>query len=291
MVVQNSLERDEHPGICELVRTLKMRNYSPKTVKAYRDQVWAYFKFCGEAWAKLDQENVKDFILKRKEEDLSPQTLNLALQAIQFFYKQVLRARWMPMKTLKRAQKIPMVLSGQEIEKLLQGTENKKHRLLLSLSYGAGLRVSEVVNLKVKDLDFGRGLLKVRCGKGAKDRFTLLPGVLVEELEGWCSGKGREAWVFESLRGGKLCTRTAQKVFEQALKRVEISKEASFHALRHSFATHLLEAGTNLRFIQELLGHSEIRTTQRYTQVSNLSLSRLRSPLDLTASTLPVVFS
>jgi len=172
-----------------------------------------------------------------------------------------------------------VVLSRSEIEKILQSVANRKHKLLLSLVYGAGLRVSEVVSLRVQDIDFDRELIHIKNAKGRKDRVTILPKKLVQEFQGlsqFCSGKD---FVFCSNRGGRLSARTAQKIFEQALKNAGIKKDASFHSLRHSFATHLLENGTDVRYVQALLGHQNIRTTQYYTQVTNPSLRKIVSPL------------
>lgn len=184
------------------------------------------------------------------------------------------------MSFLKRDQKLPMVLSFNEIRKMLSVTQNKKHQLLLALSYGAGLRVSEVVSLKVKDLDFEKGLLTVRHGKGRKDRVSILPRVLISDLHNFCANKTVNNFVFEREYGGFLTTRTAQKIFATALEKAAIPKEASFHSLRHNFATHLLESGVNLRIIQELLGHASSRTTERYTHVSNIFISGIQSPLN-----------
>lgn len=265
--------------IQKLVRELRLKNYSRRTIEVYSGQVAKYIQFCGEGWERFGQEKVEDFILDGQEKGLSPQTLNLGIQSLQFFYKFVLGRDWYKMGGLKKSQKLPIILSLGEIQKMLTVMQNKKHKLLLALSYGAGLRVSEVVSLQVKDLDFEEGLLTVRCGKGRKDRVTVLPELLVADLHYFCADKGVNKLIFESDRGGSLTTRTAQKIFAMALKKAGIRKEASFHSLRHSFATHLLENGVNLRIIQELLGHASSRTTERYTHVSHALVGRVQSPL------------
>jgi len=157
--------------------------------------------------------------------------------------------------------------------------KNPKHQLLLSLAYGAGLRVSEAISLKVQDLDLDELTIHIKQAKGQKDRLSVIPESLVDSLKNLVAGKTGKDFVFASERGGKLTTRTAQKVFENSLVASGVKKDATFHSLRHSFATHLLENGTDVRYVQELLGHSNIRTTQVYTQVTNPQLKNIKSPL------------
>ncbi len=162
---------------------------------------------------------------------------------------------------------------------MLDETKNQKHQLLLALAYGAGLRVSEVVNLKVQDLDFAEKTIHLKQAKGRKDRISVLPDKFIDALKRFVSGKDKGDFIFHSDWGGRLTTRTAQKVFEHALAKADIKKPATFHSLRHSFATHLLENGVDIRYVQVLLGHNNIRTTQRYTRVTNPKLQSIRSPL------------
>jgi site-specific recombinase XerD len=150
---------------------------------------------------------------------------------------------------------------------------------MLSLAYGSGLRVSEIVCLKVKDLNLDELTLFVRQAKGRKDRLTILPGKIITELKQFISDKDANDYVFASIRGGKLTSRTAQKIFEHGLIKSGIKKDATFHSLRHSFATHLLENGTDVRYVQELLGHQNIKTTQIYTKVTSQKLKNIKSPL------------
>lgn len=150
---------------------------------------------------------------------------------------------------------------------------------MLALAYGAGLRVSEVINLHVRDLNITELSLVVRSGKGNKDRISILPEKLGNDLQNLMAGKSPDDYLFESERGGKLTTRTAQTVFVRSLKLAGIRKKATFHSLRHSFATHLLENGVDVRYIQQLLGHASITTTQLYTKVTNPALRKIRSPL------------
>lgn len=150
----------------------------------------------------------------------------------------------------------------------------------MEIAYGAGLRVSEVRDLRIRDIDFDQMFIHLKLAKGKKDRITLLPTQCVPFLQEMIVGKLGTVLVFESERGGKLSIRTFQKVFHQACTRAGIIKKVHFHSLRHSFATHLLEGGTDVRYVQKLLGHDQIRTTQLYTQVTNPALRQIRSPLD-----------
>jgi site-specific recombinase XerD len=277
-------------------RELKIRNYSPRTVQSYTICLNEYFNFL-EKYKKderiFDEEDAKNFLLYKKEQNCSPSTLNVYLCSIKFYYKEIEKLyQKIDIKFARRNKRLPVVLANHEIMDIIRSLQNLKHKLALSLAYGAGLRVSEVVNLKIGDLDFNSRTILVRQGKGCKDRITLLPEALSDDLREFIAGSrlgvesrdakvGEQKWLFRSQRGGKLTTRTLQKVFRNALIKIGISKQASFHSLRHSFATHLIEDGVNLRFIQELLGHQNIRTTQLYTHVSREALLRnVRSPFD-----------
>ncbi len=261
-----------------LREALILRGYSGKTIKVYVSATMAFIKWCK---GDLDANMVKPYLLHLKKQGKAVQTINLHLNALKFFFQEVLgdKSAW-NIKTLKKIKKLPVILSRKEIEQIIDSTNSKKHRLSLALCYGAGLRVSELIALKVKDLDFERGTVFIRHGKGAKDRLTLLPKRLEDELYLWIKAKDKNTgdYLFESRRGGCLTTRCIQKVFKKACERAGISKDVGIHALRHSFATHLIENGVNLRHVQFLLGHQSILTTQRYTQVSMDSFNFMESP-------------
>jgi integrase/recombinase XerD len=259
---------------------LMIRNYSPKTIRAYLDCLENYFRYKQISLKVLDQDNLRQYLLKKKNDGLSPSTLNVHLNAIKFFYREIVKSlESINLKFAKRRKSLPVILNRQEIQVLLSSIQNSKHRLMLSLAYGAGLRVSEVVNLKVKDLDFSELLIHLKEAKGKKDRLTLIPEKMVSDLKNLIAGKSVNNYVFASERGGKLTERTPQAVFERSLKIAKIKKDATFHSLRHSFATHLLENGVDVRYVQELLGHSNIRTTQIYTHITNPAIKNIKSPL------------
>jgi integrase/recombinase XerD len=262
------------------VREMKLRNLSPKTIKSYLGALGEYFAHKQNDLDILDEKHIKEYLLRKLEHGISPRTVNVCHQAICYFYREVLkRDVHINLRYAKTDQSLPVVLSRNEIESMILATDNQKHRLILSLAYGAGLRVSEVVHLRCRDVDTRELTVHIKRAKGYKDRITVLPESLRGDLDAILSTKRGDEYLFESERGGKLTTRTAQKVFENARRKSGIAKKATFHSLRHSFATHLLENGTDIRYVQELLGHSSIRTTQRYTQVTNPNLKNIRSPL------------
>lgn len=171
------------------------------------------------------------------------------------------------------------MLSHKQIKQIIKATDNAKYKLMISLGYACGLRVSEVVNLRVADLDIDELVVHIKGAKGKKDRISVLPEKLQNDLRNIIAGKSVSDFVFTSNRGGKLTTTSLQKMFRKSLAKAKIGKAATFHSLRHSFATHLLENGTDVRYVQQLLGHANIRTTQIYTQVTNPKLKNIKSPL------------
>ena len=268
-----------HP-LNRLAKELVIRGFSKRTVKGYLSHNLNFLGFVNKSAREVTSEDIKNYLLFLRAKGYTNTSLNNVISALKFYYGQILKRRlFQGLKRPKKESYLPAVLSRNEIQRLLDVTSNPKHRLLLALSYGAGLRVSEVVRLKVKNLDFDQGLIYVRQAKGSKDRLSLLPEAIKKTLRQVVASKSADDHLFISQRGGSLTTRTAQKIFEQALAKSGINKEASFHSLRHSFATHLLERNTDIRYVQELLGHQSIKTTQRYTHVTNLRLKNIKSPL------------
>jgi len=259
---------------------MRLRNYSPKTIKAYRACLKEYLIQDSAAPVACDVESIRRFLLSKQAKGLAPQTVNLYLNAIKFYYRDVLKTgHGIQLKFAKRSKRLPVVLSRDEISRVIGTVSNLKHRIMIALAYGAGLRVSEAVGLRVRDLDLDELTIHLKQAKGNKDRITVLPESLVDDLKQSSAGKRDDDFVFSSERGGRLTERTAQIVFSRALKASGIRKAATFHSLRHSFATHLLENGVDVRYVQELLGHQSIRTTQLYTHVTNPGMRRITSPL------------
>jgi len=260
---------------------LRLRNYSRRTIDSYLICLNDYFKFAKTVKKDPDIPLLKKYLLEKQVRGQAPQTINLYLNAIKYFYREIMKSSVsIDLKFAKTSKKLPVVLSRLEIEKIIETIDNPKHKLLISLAYGAGLRVSEAVSLRIRDIDFNELTIHLKIAKGNKDRITVFPEKLKADLHELTALQHGNEYVFESERGGKLTERTAQMVFEKALKKAKIEKEASFHSLRHSFATHLLENGVDVRYVQELLGHQNIRTTQLYTKVTNPSLKNIKSPLE-----------
>jgi len=217
-----------------------------------------------------------------KERGYSASSMNLAISSIRFFYKEVLKTEIVDEQRRPRQdKKLPMVLSKKEINTILNNESNIKHRLLLTLAYSSGLRVSEVVSLKKEHIDLSRGVIYVNLGKGRKDRCTILSQKAIFLINQYLACNEIQTWIFPGQKPAKpLSIRSAQKIFEKAIHQVEIHKEVSIHSLRHTFATHLLESGIDIRYIQALLGHSSLRTTERYTHIAKGSFLNIQSPLD-----------
>ncbi len=185
------------------------------------------------------------------------------------------------MRRPRKDKKLPVILSQDEVARILTSIENMKHRAILMLVYSSGLRVGEVVRLKPEDIDGKRMLIHIRGAKGRKDRYTMLSETALKVLREYKEQYKPVNWLFEGARSGRyLSTRSAEKIFENACKKAQIGKDVSVHTLRHSFATHLLESGTDLRYIQEILGHQHSKTTEIYTHVSTKSIGKIKSPLD-----------
>lgn len=260
-------------------RLLRLKNYSPATRKSYLGSLRSFFKQFPDP-NRIDQDQLGSFLLAKHDGDAAASTINVHLQAIMFYVRNLLgMSSEFRVPYAKRPKRLPSTLTRDEVLRLLDVIRNLKHRTLIALAYAAGLRVSEAVAVRVHDLDLERKTVFVRQGKGKKDRISVLPDTLIEPLRALCLDKAHDALVFESQCGGKLTKRTAQKIFETALVKAGIKKPATFHTLRHSFATHLLENGVDVRYVQTLLGHSNIRTTQAYTHVTNPAILNIVSPL------------
>ena len=259
----------------KLQEELKLRNFSNKTIKSYLFETEKFLKFSQNK--ELNEKTVREYFLKQLE-NKNPTTVSHNISIISFFFNKILNQE-INMPHPKRNKTIPDILTPKEIKSLIQETKNLKHKLLLKLLYGCGLRVSELINLKEQDFQFDENLIHIKLAKGRKDRFVKIPDSLKENLISYSNIQDSHIF-FPSSRGGKITTATIQAIIKTSAKKANIKKRVYPHLLRHSFATHLLEQGTDLRLIQKLLGHSDIKTTQIYLKVSNQSIKNIKSPLD-----------
>jgi site-specific recombinase XerD len=262
---------------------LHSRKYSPKTIRSYVHYNRALCRALQKKPEDIVPEDIKGYLVHLdKERDLSASSMNLAISAFKFFYNNVMKNDITREQHRPRHDKrLPSILAKSEIKLLLDSEKNPKHRLLLMLVYSSGLRVSEVVALKRAHIDLKRKTILIHSGKGRKDRYTLLSDRAAAFINDYCSLYGIDDWLFPGQPvTHHLSVRSAQSIFDKALKNAGISKSASIHSLRHTFATHLLENGTDIKYIQELLGHASLRTTERYTHVARRNLLKIRSPLD-----------
>ena len=242
-----------------------------------------FLSFIKKQSSDISDSDIKDYLLHLAEERQSAtSTLNQAINALKFYYGSMLKKKFLyEIKRPRKDKKLPVVLSKEEVAKILSSIDNIKHRAILMLVYSAGLRVGEVVRLKIEDIDSKRMLIHIKGAKGRKDRYTLLSEMALEILRKYWRDYKPEKWLFEGARKERyISTRTVQHILEHACTQAGIRKDISVHTLRHSFATHLLEGGTDLRYIQELLGHAHSKTTEIYTHVSTKSLGKITSPLD-----------
>ncbi|MEA2054966.1 MAG: site-specific tyrosine recombinase/integron integrase [Candidatus Thermoplasmatota archaeon] len=277
------LDVDPSVWFDKLERELMARKYSKSTAKLYIHYNEELLKFFKKSPYHISNDDVKNYLYHLAEKkNASASTLNIAINALKFYYGGILKRKFVyEVKRPKRDKKLPIVLSREDISKILSPVSNIKHKAILMLIYSAGLRVSEVVKLKPGDIDVERKLIRIKEAKGRKDRYTILSDVAMETLKEYQEKYKPQKWLFVGAYPGKyIHTRTVEKIFTAACERAKIRKNVSVHSLRHSFATHLLESGIDLRYIQELLGHKSGKTTEIYTHVSNKNLREIKSPLD-----------
>lgn len=257
---------------------MKMRGFSEHTQRAYGKYIHHFIESThGKPVEHLTEMDVKAYLATLIGKT-APRSINLARAAILFYTNEVHKLGITGVKTPKIDKSLPVVLSKDEVVNLIAAVPRKRSQILLKLLYASGLRVSELVNLHLSDIE-GTSIM-VRHGKGGKDRMTILPQSLATELQHYVRHYRLTALLFPSRKGTPLTTRNVQAIIVRAAKRAGINKHVTPHKLRHSFATHLLEAGTDVRVIQELLGHSNLQTTQIYTHVSRDQLNKVHSPLE-----------
>ncbi|NMA50824.1 MAG: tyrosine-type recombinase/integrase [Mollicutes bacterium] len=273
-------EKEEDKILENTIIYMRNKRYSEKTINQY-------LKYLNEL--KL---NLKKEFIEMTNEDISKYIYTKCLDKSYSFQNQLVNAIKLMVKINnlniiidklerpKAKKELPIVLSKEDIQNLLNTIKNLKHKTILSIIYSAGLRVSEAVNLELKDIDSNRMLINIRGGKGKKDRLVMLSPKILELLREYYKIYKPSKYLFEGEKEEKYSVRSIQSIFSKAKKEANIKLKASVHTLRHSYATHLLEAGTDLRYIQELLGHSSSKTTEIYTHVSTKSIQKIKSPFD-----------
>lgn len=275
----------------QMEREMVRRRMSIRTRQSYCQAVAALAKHYRQAPDQLAVEQVQRYLLYLLDErQLAASSCNIALHGLRFFYHETLKRTDMEfgLPKVRVPQKLPEILSRGEIERLLTAASRFKHRVLLMTTYSAGLRVSEVCALKLTDIDSDRMTIRVEQGKGAKDRYTLLSPRLLKELRRYWQMDRPTVWLFPAVRCPDLPLNphAAQKVFYAARDAAKITKHCGIHGLRHAFATHLLEAGTDVHTIQRLMGHTSIQTTMRYFHLAQQKIAATASPLELLHTTL-----
>lgn len=259
---------------------IKLRGFSAKTSKMYVLYNKQFLERYDLNPREVREEDIKLYLAeKMTEEKLSAKSIALIKAALIFFYNEILGNKF-DIKTPKIKKTTPVVLTKDEIKRLFSVITNPKHKLIIKLYYSSGLRLSEAINLRKKDFDFDENIVWVRDGKGGKDRMSILSSSISDELREFTQFKGKDDFLFLNKWGEPISERSVQKIMEKAKLESGIEKDVHIHTLRHSFATHLLESGVDIRKIQVLLGHSDLSTTSIYAHVSTKELKNVKSPLE-----------
>ncbi len=268
----------------EFVLKLKELRYSENTIKTYKNLFEEFINFYHKSEIdKIDEKMivayVRYLVIERK---VSSSYQNQAINAIKFYYERVLggHRKIYQIERPRKEKTLPEVLSEQEVLLLFNQVENIKHKVILMLLYSSGLRLSELLNLKIKDIDSKRMQVRIEQSKGKKDRYTLLSKKILPILRQYYKEYQPKEWLFEGIKGNQYSAESVQSIVREACKKAGIKKKVSSHTLRHSFATHLLENGTDLRYIQSLLGHSSSKTTEVYTHITTKGFDQIKNPLD-----------
>lgn len=254
------------------------RKLSPRTMQTYLFYVRKFLKYCNKSPKEFSKKDCRLFLERFMDKGVSGSSLNVALNSLRFMMEEVLRKSMrLNIRYSKTPKTIAVCLTKEEVRKLISCIDNPKHRLMISLMYGAGLRVSEAVRLRAEDIHPGQNIGWVRHGKGDKDRPFILPKCLTEAIR---TSMKSDGYLFKGNKGHHLSARSVQVVIKKASRKAGIKKNVHPHTLRHSFATHLLEGGIDVTAVQSLLGHNEARTTLTYLHMANPKLISIKSPLD-----------
>lgn len=267
-----------------MIEDMQLRGFSPGTQAQYLTYVTNFARFFNKHPDNLGEKEIRDYLLYLiNEKHASYGVVNQAYCALKFLYAVTMKRPWNRenLPCMKKPQRLPVILDKEEVKRLLAAAANPKHRVMLMLAYSAGLRLSEVAHLKISDIETGRMMIRVREGKGNKDRYTMLSRVALKTLIPYLRCYRPTSWLFPGLRPDKpLRKNSIMQMIRKVTKRAGITKRVTMHSLRHAFATHLLDEGTDLRRLQLLLGHRSLRTTALYLHVSRKELSSVPSPLD-----------
>lgn len=273
--------------LAEFERKMTIQRYSVSSIQNYASAVNSFLQVAKKKFNcpdELTEKEIEKYLhWKIEKHNISASYQRMIVASIEKFYSTVLN-KDLKIKHLYPARKsksLPKYLTMQEIKKIIDATENLKHACIIKLLYGCGLRLSELLNLKITDVDSASMLILIRNGKGNKDRAVMLPPSLLNGMRTYVKRYKPKEYLIEGQTGGKYSPKSVQTIVKSAAQKAGIKKKVTPHILRHSFATHLLENGTDVRYIQELLGHQSVKTTEIYTHVTDISKSKIKSPLDL----------
>jgi len=283
---EDEISESHRVALRAYIEMLRLKNYSPNTIKTYKYLFAEYLNhFPKQKPGTVTKFQILDFMVgKRNKNNWSSTRQNQMINAIKFFYEKLLKhpPQEYDLPRAKKEFKLPTVFSENELLRIILATENLKHRAMLCLAYSAGLRISEIVNLKMEDIDRERMVINIRQAKGRKDRQVMLSAALLELLSIYYKEEKKKpkVYLFEGQYRGKYSTRSIELIMKAAKRKAGVHKKGSIHAIRHSFATHLLEGGTDIFTIKELLRHSSLKTTAIYAHVSKKHIAKVQSPLD-----------
>ncbi len=255
----------------KLIEEMKLRGFSPRTIKTYSYYINDFIAYCEIPSAGKKREYVLYQINKGRE----PDTVRLASAAVDFYLRSILKQNPPKTELPKRRKKLPNVLTKEQIKEMINSTTNIKHQIVIELLYSSGLRLSELINLRHEDINFEKSTVRINQGKGNKDRLSIISRTTADKIKTYCN----QGFILNG-RKGKYSKKSVHLVLQKAAKKAKINQHVTPHMMRHSFATHLLESGVDIRYIQALLGHESLRTTQIYTKVAVNKIEQIKSPLD-----------
>jgi integrase/recombinase XerD len=282
-MIEDNIIDENKKIINDFENHLNIQGYSPKTLEIYTLYITLFSKFVNKNLKEVTNTDIINYLsYLKKEKNINTTSLSLILSCIKHFYKEFLKNNILiDIKLPRKSKKIPSVLTIKEIKELIEGTKNERNKLIIEFIFSTGVRVSECINAKVTDLNFDEFTGKVISGKGNKDRLIILSQKWVEKYKKYLKlRKVDSIYLFCNSKGESLSVDTIQKFLKESAKKANIDKSISPHTLRHSFATSLLESDVNIRYIQQLLGHANLNTTQIYTKVNTNKLKTIKNPLD-----------